>query len=105
VGCCRGTMISCTRDNPTEKGASDIVKGCIEAHEKVHWPDTVSCDWSGCGPEYACRPYFWPKVVAEDSECRAYKAELECLNKKIGNCDAKDLTKEERKACKRVVNE
>ena len=80
--CCDGTKISCIFDNdlyPNPKSECHrVIRRCIDAHEIRHYPDSESCP--PCGITVA---RWRPGKNSGNSECVAYKAELNCLKKLV----------------------
>lgn len=99
VVCCQGRMVSC-RWNELTPGSpgENIVRGCAIAHEDEHH-DSVTC--GQCLPGQICRPNFKRGINIRREECSAYVIEIECLQRRRGECAQTPAT---RVACEARVD-
>jgi RHS repeat-associated protein len=90
IVCCQGKKFACVWANerdpnfPKTTTAQGIVLECADLHEGLHLPDVrCPCIWNW---GWLTRGGVPGKKAANASECRAFKAELDCLNGSKGSC-------------------
>ncbi len=87
VICCDGRKVSCALNPVTIPGeppngtAEKISLSCILEHEDSHKADVKDCDRKDC---YV--PEWKPGKDPATEECRAYKKQLKCLERKRKDC-------------------
>jgi RHS repeat-associated protein len=86
VICCGGKKYSCVwksggATGATNKKAKAVIDKCSKVHEDTHHGD-VDCP-SGPG---VTRPPFKPGLDPNTQECKAFKAEVACLDNSIAAC-------------------
>jgi hypothetical protein len=93
VACCNGNKTACADVKGTQR-YHVIWKKCIEEHEEVHFNDLIPCP-NDQNSTNACRPTRIDdfkknsngESVGPQSECNAYKKEIDCLNRDISQCN------------------
>ncbi len=83
VICCGGTKTACVNPTtaPEDSVTGRILTECIIAHETSHFDDVR------CRPNCETyRPRFRPLRRVKTGECRASKAEVQCLRMRLSGC-------------------
>jgi hypothetical protein len=86
--CCDGRKVSCATlrydsHPPKNAAAREIVLGCILAHENTH-ADDIDCPPDP--PPCLVRPPWKNPATENYEECKAEKAQLDCLQRNQERC-------------------
>lgn len=87
VQCCDGQQITCAYiDRSASIQADVLIASCIDVHEEEHFDDVIKCREGSCRvPDWWLEPH--QKKERDERECEAYKAQVECMRDKVGQCD------------------
>jgi RHS repeat-associated protein len=94
VVCCQGHYVICNyvpggAEPSYSKTANDIFDECVNAHEASHIPDLVPCPHDCLDVSQSHFPLSLFGAFGDQSECRAWKEQTQCLfhNIAIGRCE------------------